>query len=157
MRPPGKSSTEILLQTHSHNQTLNHLAYDEQTDVWLTQNTSATPTITVNTSVCLRAYQQFGIFTEELRRTKAAINVVAKADTGASVCVAGTDLMHAVGITRLALAPTKVRLWSAENNMLHVLGGIFLDIHVISRQTGEAISTRQLVYIAEGVKVIFPE
>ena len=116
---PRKVSTDTSLPPE---ETLNHLSYNVEKDVWLTQSTSASPTVTVDASVCLRAYRQLGIFTEELRLAKAAVNLVAKADTGASVCVAGIDLMHAVGITQPALATTKVRLWSAENNMLQVLG-----------------------------------
>ena len=80
-------------------------------------------------------------------------NPVAKepgvADTGASVCCSGTDMLQAMGVSKTDLLETDVCLYAADRKKLNIIG--VLPVLVSSRRvgTGEVVETRQLLYIVE--------
>ena len=71
------------------------------------------------------------------------------ADTGASVCCSGTDMVHAMGVSRTDLLETDVCLYAAKRKKLNIIG--VLPVLVSSRRvgTGELVETKQLLYIVE--------
>lgn len=55
------------------------------------------PTIMVSAAVCHNAYEQMGLQLGHLSNSTKAVDIPGKADTGASVCVAGTNLLREIG------------------------------------------------------------
>ena len=71
------------------------------------------------------------------------------ADTGASVCCSGTDILQSLGVDKKELLGTEVNLYAADRKRLTILG--VLPVIVASRKagTGELVEVRELLYIVE--------
>ena len=66
-------------------------------------------------------------------------------DTGASVCMSGTNSMRAMGLTERVMMKCDLRLYGADNSDIKLLGAVFVVITDI--RTGQ--ETRQLLYVCE--------
>ena len=116
------------------------------------QPSSPMPTVRVNAQVSQDAYKQLNVSGASVLSKR---TILANADTGATVCVAGMTLLEDLGLDTKCLVPVSIRLWSANKTPLKVIGGIFLDISSKSKHTLKAIHTKQLTYIAETVTSLF--
>ena len=65
------------------------------------------------------------------------------ADTGASVCLAGSKLMRSLGLTEANLAQCDMRLYGADNTDIQLLG----VVPVIITDTQSGHQTRQFLYV----------
>ena len=72
------------------------------------------------------------------------------ADTGAQMCVGGTDLPGQLGVRMEELAVPQLRIAVADNVGLRLVGVIFA---VITGSGG--VQSKQMVYIAQGVNELF--
>ena len=71
------------------------------------------------------------------------------ADTGASVCCSGTDILNALGVSKADLIETDVCLYAANRKKLNILGVLPVLVSSSRVGTGERVETKQLLYIGE--------
>jgi hypothetical protein len=151
--------TIFSIEPDQHNGTkadvVEHVRFNPSREIWLPQSSSPMPTVSVDITVCHDAYKQLNIPGEGVARARSTKGVVANADTGATVCVAGTSLLKNLGLDTKCLTPVNCRLWSANKTQLRVLGGVFLDISSVGTRSVKAVHTKQLTYIAETVTSLF--
>jgi hypothetical protein len=108
--------------------------------------------MTVSCSLATDAYIHLSL--PAPRVTNRTTSSPALADTGAQMCVAGPSLLHSLGATKRELIKLQTGVSTADNAGLKLLGGLFCSI--LGRTPGgDAISTQQLVYIAEGINTLF--
>jgi hypothetical protein len=135
---------------------LRHVQFDESRDIWLPEHASPMPTIDVDITLSSGAYLQLKLPTTKVANSKKISGMPANADTGATVCVAGTDILRSLGLGIGCLVPVNARLWTVDNKTrLKVLGAIFLDIASMNHRISVRMCTKQLVYVAEAVGGLF--
>ena len=71
-------------------------------------------------------------------------------DTGAMMCIAGVNIIHALGIKKHELYPVSTKISAANNRLIPTVGSLFLEMRI-----GEKVC-KQLVYVTDQVKCIFP-
>jgi hypothetical protein len=113
-------------------------------------------TIDVDIVLSNGAYVQLKLPMNKLTNSKKISGMKANADTGATVCVAGSDILRGLGLGTSCLIPVNARLWNVDNKTrIKVLGGIFLDIASTCTRRSLRVCTKQLVYVAEAVRGLF--
>ena len=88
-------------------------------------------------SVCSDAYEE--IETKPPVRAK-TVGVSGLVDTGAQICIMGTEIMSRMGLRADDLLDCKMRVSAANNAALEILGAVFLTL------SGEGgVSARNMV------------
>ena len=82
------------------------------------------------------------------------ITVTALADTGCQSCLAGSNLLHKLGITSTDLIPVRTKMRSANNEGIKLLGAILLMLSG-SDENGQIYSTNQMTYITDCTDTFF--
>ena len=67
------------------------------------------------------------------------------ADTGASVCCSGTDMLNVLGVSKADLMKTDVCLYAADRKKLTILGVLPVVVSASCVGTGERVETKQLL------------
>ena len=75
-------------------------------------------------------------------------SITVLADTGCQSCLAGTNLIHKLGLTTSNLIPVKTKMHSANNEGIKLLGAILLNLSGSDAQ-GVTLSTNQMTYITD--------
>ena len=70
------------------------------------------------------------------------------------MCVAGLTFLHSLGCKKSNMILLESGISGTNNVGLTLLGGVFVHIEADSSQ-GQVVSTKQLVYIAEGINTLF--
>ena len=124
------------------------MAHHEHSDgVWKKVKPEKHTQVTLTVSLCKTGYSQLNL--ETPRRPKSFIKALGMPDTGAMVCIAGVNIIHALGIKKHELYPVSTKISAANNRLIPMLGGLFLEMRI-----GEKIC-KQLVYVTDQVECIF--
>ena len=108
---------------------------------WVTKQSKDHPQVTVSLEICKDDYPQFNISPPS--KPIIVVNRVAVADTGAMTMVAGKDLLTDLGLTVSDLIPVNIKLKTAGNIDLKILGAILLKVG------GRNYATKQICYIQD--------
>lgn len=68
------------------------------------------------------------------------------ADTGCQSCLAGVKILYGLGLNESDLIPVTMRMHTANNNGINILGATMLHI-MAKTPNGSTIGTRQMTYI----------
>ena len=124
------------------------VAHHEHSDgVWKKVKPEKHPQVTLTVSLCKTGYSQLNL--ETPRTPKPFIKALGMPDTGAMMCIAGVNIIHALGIKKHELYPVSTKISAANNRLIPMLGGLFLEMRI-----GEKIC-KQLVYVTDQVECIF--
>ena len=136
---------------HSKRRILKHMRFDTQTgkyvSCWSGRKMKSLP---VEVRVDRDGYQDLsGTQAPGKEDNGRVAKRSAVADTGASVCCSGTDVLHSLGVDKKELLKTEVNLYAADRRKLILLG--VLPVIVASRKvgSGELVEVRELLYIVE--------
>ena len=126
---------------------LSHMAVNEY-GKWSPATPEPHSSIKVTISLSTSSYQELNIPTPHHHHST---EHTALPDSGAQVTVGGIEMIHRMGLKKHNLIPVSQRVSGANNNSLQLLGGVFIDVSATSN-TGETVTTRELCYIADGVR-----
>ena len=130
---------------------LDHHTYSNMNDCWTRRPSRPQPYIPIVASVHKADYTSFGI---QLKDSTKDVKVCAMADTGCQSCLVGLNVINQLGIHRDNLIPVKMRMHTANNNQITILGAVFLRL--TGRDTsGLIFGTRQLVYVTDQADKLF--
>ena len=139
-----------LLASHVVSIPLCHLEYVEMPDgSWGYQERDApsSPRLQVNLAIDSKTYQELGFSPPRVScppQTDTETNGIA--DTGAQMCICGTNLMTRMGVDVSSLLKVKARVTGATRaSKVDIVGGIFLTV------TTKHSSTKCLFYVASNV------
>ena len=77
-----------------------------------------------------------------------SVNQPAMSDTGCQSCLAGIIVLYRLGLTPSDLIPVTMRMHSADNKDINILGATMLHI-TAKNANGRIFETRQMVYITD--------
>ena len=77
------------------------------------------------------------------------------ADTGATICCTGVEILPKLGIQKSDLLRTRVDLYVADKRKLTILGVIPVIITVGGNVSGRVMQTRELLYVVKDLKCTF--
>ena len=129
-----------------------HYVYNQEQDSWERRNSDPQPTLLLSLRPDLEGYRSLGL---KPPRNDSAICYTAIADTGCQSCLAGISLIKALGISQDRLIPVDMRMHTAVNSNINILGAVMLHITGKPLITSSAFSTRQLVYITDGTDKMY--
>ena len=135
----------------SMNISISHKEYSELNG-WTTTKRNEHPLISVGIEVSEEDYKTFNLTLP--KKNFISVSRIAVADTGAMTMVAGKGLMKGLGMEIADLIPVDIELSAANNSMLKILGGIFLNVWGRDK-SGRKIATRQLCYIQDNDDKIY--
>ena len=124
--------------------TLSHHIY-RQGSGWLRQPAMAKPMVMIRSELDKESYTAHQVGEPPVNSEVAQEKFLA--DTGASVCLAGTKYMRALGIKQEDLLKTDMCVRGAGNQKIEVLGVLLVSLS----QPGSSSHSKQMVYICEGV------
>ena len=130
------------------NITLDHHIFDPSTDKWYRRPSKPQPYIRLRASIERKDYNHFG-YTLRMPPQHTFIN--AMADTGCQSCLAG---LKKLGLSTADLLPVTLKMHAADDRDIPILGAAILRLSGTSSK-GEAVSTRQIVYITKHTDKIF--
>ena len=127
---------------------MDHHLYDNLRQTWVKQRSKSQPTITLNAEISKEDFAALGSPLTAHKRIQKRHQIIAIADTGCQSCLAGTNLLQALGhsISNLISVTTKMRSASGEN--IELLGATPICLSGTDTQ-GRKFSTRQMVYITD--------
>ncbi|XP_064400425.1 uncharacterized protein LOC135346657 [Halichondria panicea] len=76
------------------------------------------------------------------------------ADTGCQSCLAGLNIVKKLGLSTVDLLPVTLKMHAADDRNIPILGATILRLSGTSSK-GEAVSTRQIVYITKHTDKLF--
>ena len=130
--------------------TLAHHMFDDASQRWHRQASRPQPTVDLELSIDPTDYNSLGL---ECPTRTATITQQAIADTGCQSCLAGTNLLHRLGIMEDELVPTSMRMYAANGNPIELRGTVILRIS--GQSQGLRRETRQFVYITPSTKALY--
>ena len=127
---------------------MDHHIYDNLRQTWVKQRSKSQPTITLNAEISKKDFAALGSPLTAHKRIQKRHQIIAIADTGCQSCLAGTNLLQALGhpISNLISVTTKMKSASGEN--IKLLGATPIRLSGTDTQ-GRKFSTRQMVYITD--------
>ena len=130
---------------------LSHHTFHEL-EGWVAEPPEEHPRLPVRYRLDTDAYSSLNLTPPKLPERLAAAPGLT--DTGAQMCVAGLTFLHSLGCKKSDMILLESGISGANNVGLTLLGGVFVHIEADSSQ-GQVVSTKQLVYIAEGINTLF--
>ena len=126
-------------------ESLAHHIFDTVTRRWQQKPAQSKPFVKVKVKVDLDACKTTfrGRFSPGLVTRTTTAEDKGLSDTGASVCLAGTRLMKALGLRVQDLARSDMKLHGADNTGIRLLGAV--PVIIIDKKSGRL--TRQLLYV----------
>ena len=132
--------------------TLDHHVYNEFCQAWERRASDPQPFLDVSIKALPRDAQALGLST--LLPITPAVPYPAMADTGCQSCLAGTKLLHKLGLGRQHLAPVTMKMTAANNRGIKIAGALRLRISGTS-PSGQTLETRQIVYFTDSSDRLF--
>ena len=139
------------MQCNMSSISLDHHVYDRLLDKWLKRPSKSQPFVRLSVTVQREDYKHFGFC---LSVQPDAVLVDAMADTGCQSCLAGFELFEKLGLSNNDLIPVNMRMHSADNRDIPILGAIILRLSGRDQLGNERI-TRQIVYITYSTDKLF--
>ena len=107
-------------------------------------------TVKVRMTPYIEGYEELMIDPLEFESEEDAVG-----DTGAMMCVAGTDIMENLGVNEEELIAVKMNIKVADNRKTKVRGAILTNLTGCNKRTKEKRGSSQVLYIMEGVKGLY--
>ena len=133
--------------------TLDHHVYDSLCDTWEKRASAPQPTVNVEIQAFPADAKDLG-FQSTLRLPTRSTNILAIADTGCQSCLAGTSLLHQLGLNTSHLTPTSMKMKAANQDPIGIVGALTLRITGFT-QNMQPKTTRQIVYISKSTDKFF--
>ena len=83
-----------------------------------------------------------------------AVTVPTIADTGCQSCLTGLKVIHRLGLGKSDLVPVTMKMQTANNEGIIILGAVLLRIPCHS-STGQSATTRQMTYVTDSLDKLF--
>ena len=130
--------------SHKDQVTLDHHIFNKKTGRW--SMAQSQPYIRVKASISRQDYEHFGF---PLKPVPKVAFISAMADTGCRSCLAGTNVAKSLGLSNNDLIPVRLRMHSANNQDIHILGAAIMKLSHKDK------STRQIVYVTGSMRKMF--
>lgn len=121
-----------------------HHRHDQSTNTWKKQSSRSQPFIPLLIQVAEEDYLQLGF--KAIAFESKPFHVQAIADTGCQSCLISFKHIQRLGLNKKDLLPRTMKLNSANNQSIKVLGAIILKVSGRS-EDGTAKETKQFVYV----------
>ena len=131
---------------------LEHHVYDTLTDTWVRRNSKPQPYINVDIQTCSQDYAELGF--HDMYVPSISASVPAIADTGCQSCLTGLKIVHRLGLRESDLIPVTMKMHTANNEGIVILGAVLLRISSIS-PSGQSVTTRQMTYVTDSLDKLF--
>ena len=141
---------ELTMQCNMSSISLDHV-YDWLMDKWLKCPSKSQPFVRLSMTVQKEEYKHFGFC---LSVQLDAVLVNAMADMGCQSCLAGFELIEKLGLSNKDLISVNMRMHSADNCDIPILGAIILRLSGRDQLSNERM-TRQIVYITYSTDKLF--
>ncbi|MEL6802565.1 MAG: reverse transcriptase family protein, partial [Bacteroidota bacterium] len=125
---------------------IGHHVYSQSEKRWMKRTSIPQPLVKISASIDKDDYSALGL---ELKARPKNIQVTAVGlvDTGCQSCLAGYEFARRLGMTKAALAQTKLSMYAANKSRIDILGVIVVRFCGKDKH-GQAVETRQMVYIS---------
>lgn len=130
---------------------LDHHIYDSMTDTWVRRNSKPQPFVNITVRALPEDYSAFGV---DLSTPSAPTIIPAMADTGCQSCLAGLRVIHRIGLSESDLIPVTMRMHTANNNGIKILGASLLRFSS-KDSSGRVVETRQMTYVTDSSDKLF--
>ena len=142
---------ELTVQHNMASVSLDHHIYDYLSDKWLRRSSRPQPFVRLLVEVRREDFKHFGF---HLSIPSSTISVDAMADTGCQSCLAGFRLIEQLGLSNKDLISVNMRMHSADNHDIPILGASILRLSG-NDQSGGKRTSRQIVYITHSTDKLF--
>lgn len=142
--PIGKPLGQSTAGHHRHNRLTNN---------WVEQPSKPQPFLNLSVRIVDEDYQQLG-FQPIINSNPKAITLRALADTGCQSCLAGFQCIQRLGLTTHDLIPVKIKMHTANDQPINILGAVIIRISGVNRHGGTT-ETRQFTYITNDSDKLF--
>ena len=140
---PGGSSEGVCIEHH---------VYNSLSDCWEKRPSDPQPTVRVFVRHYPSDTRALGV-ESALRRPTPSPTIYAVTDTGCQSCLAGTNLLHHLGLTKHHLTPVKLQMTAANDAPISICGALALRLSDTRGSGG--METRQLVYFTDSTEKFF--
>ncbi|KAK3881923.1 hypothetical protein Pcinc_009187 [Petrolisthes cinctipes] len=129
-------ATESTLNTIS----LEHHVYNDFCDTWEKRQSDPQPFIDVSIQVIPSDFKHLSLPTS-ISHPTSTISYRAMANMGCQSCLAGSKMIHELGLNKHHLTPVTMKMTAADNHGINIIGALVLRITGTS-PSGATISTR---------------
>ena len=130
------------------NLTIDHHIFDSLTNTWKKGRAQPQPTIKLSATLIMTDLGALTLGSPPTHGKTNTTTITALADTGCQSCLAGSNLLHKLGVTSTDLIPVRTKMRSANNEGIKLLGAILLRLSG-SDENGHIYSTNQMTYITD--------
>ena len=134
--------------------TLEHHIYDSFRRTWEKRGSAPQPTVAVSVKHCPDDTRSLQLPSNVTSSRPLSTTYPATADTGCQSCLAGTTLLHQMGLTHANLNRVKMRMTAADNRPINIIGALILRISG-KTSNNETLETRQVVYFTDSTSKLF--
>ena len=145
---------ENILETSANALYIDHHIYNSIQNTWHRRKSDPQPCIDVQVSFVLSDIQAIGVKTMIKIPETPIITFNAMADTGCQSCLAGINLLKAMGLQKTHLIPVTMKMTAANSQGIEILGALPLRISGKS-SSGSSVFTHQLVYFTPSTSRLF--
>ena len=130
---------------------IGHHVFNQLQGLWERRNSDPQPTVLLSLKPDVEGYKSMGL---KPPYHDTSICFTAIADTGCQSCLGGTNLIKLLGIPKDKLISVDMKMHTAVNSNIHILGAIIL--YITGKQLiRTTLSTRQLVYITDATDKLY--
>jgi len=122
---------------------LAHHVFNDIQDCWERRNSDPQPSISLTLQLDSDAYTSLGYKPPSITKS---VTYSAIADTDCQSCLGGLQLIQSLGLSQNQLIPVDMKMRTAINSNINILGAVFVRITGI-RPT--STHTRQMIYITD--------
>ena len=133
---------------------IDHHVYNSLQNTWQRRKSDPQPCIDVKIALAASDIHAVGVKIVSVPQNIQPITFKALADTGCQSCLAGINLLTAMGLQRRHIIPVTMKMTAANSKGIEIIGALPLRIYGKS-PTGSTILTRQLVYITPSTNRLF--
>ena len=131
---------ELTIQCNMASVSLDHHVYDQPSDKWLRRPSKPQPFVRLSMAVQKEDYKHFGFHLSVQPNT---VSVDAMADTGCQSCLVGFKLVEKFGLSSKDLIPVNMRMHSADNRDIPILGATILRLSGGNYSTDKLFLSRE--------------
>ena len=142
---------ELTTQHNLASVPLGHHVYDQRSNRWLGRSSKPQPFVRLSVSIEKEDYEHFGL---QLSFSPDNFLIDAMVDTGCQSCLVGLELIEKTGMSRRDLIPVTMRMRSADNRNISILGAVIIKLCGMD-QSGSERMTRQIIYVTDSTDKFF--
>jgi len=134
---------ELTIQYNLASVPLGHHVYDQRSNRWLGRSSYHQPFVRLSVSIEKKDYEHFGL---QLSFSLDNFLIDAMANTEFQSCLVGLELIENMVMSRRDLIPGTIRMRSADNRSISILGAVIFRLCGMD-QSGSERMTRQVIYV----------